>query len=130
MVYDTDLAEELILRAPRQHDGPRIGAKLVAKFCDDAGEVRTEPIHLVDERYARNTISISLSPDRFTLRLHATDAAEYSDGAIQHAQRPLDLGREVHVAGGIDDVEPVRLVGEKARQFLHRFLRPGTGRGC
>src|SRR5207244_1844192 len=37
-------------------------------------------------------------------RLDAADGAEDEDGAVQNAQRPLDLDREIDVAGGIDEV--------------------------
>jgi hypothetical protein len=61
----------------------------------------------------------------YDLRLHAGDAAQHHDGAVEHAQRPLDLDREVDVAGGVDDVDVVRLDAD-----LGRAARPGAvGRG-
>ena len=33
------------------------------------------------------------------------DAAQHQDGAVQHAQRALDLDGEVNVPGSIDDVD-------------------------
>jgi hypothetical protein len=41
------------------------------------------------------------------LRLDARDAVEHRDRAIEHAQRALDLDREVDVARRVDDVDPV-----------------------
>ena len=42
-------------------------------------------------------------------RLHAGDRAEHQDGAVEHAQRALDLDGEVDVAGRVDDVDVVVL---------------------
>src|SRR4026208_2301197 len=39
----------------------------------------------------------------------AGGGGEAGRGAGEHAQRALDLGREVDVAGGVDDVDPVVL---------------------
>src|SRR5260370_12110449 len=48
---------------------------------------------------------VGLVPNRFRLNLDAADRAEHADGAIENAQGTLDLGREVHVAGGVDDAD-------------------------
>lgn len=118
-----------MLSTPRQQHGPGIRSQLPAHLLHNAVKVRAEAVHLVDERDARHTIAVGLTPDGFALRLHTADAAEHGDSAIQHAQRALHLRGEVHVAGRVDDIEPVRLSGEQARQPLRRPLRPGTGRG-
>jgi hypothetical protein len=46
-------------------------------------------------------------PHRLGLRLHPTDGAEHADGAVEDAERTFDLGGEIHVAGGVDDVDLV-----------------------
>ena len=45
--------------------------------------------------------------DRLTL--DAADRAQHEHGAVEHAQRPLDLDGEVDVAGRVDDVYVVLL---------------------
>ena len=50
-------------------------------------------------------LHLAINGDR--LRLHAGDAAQHEDGAIEHAQRALHLNREVDVAGRVDDVDLV-----------------------
>src|SRR5690606_7608102 len=49
------------------------------------------------------------APDGLGLRLDALVAVEQRDGAVEYAQRTLDFNGEVHVAGGVDDVEAVLL---------------------
>ena len=39
------------------------------------------------------------------LGLHALDGGDHQHGAVEHAQRPLDLGDEVRVAGRVDQVD-------------------------
>src|SRR5690606_5403950 len=55
----------------------------------------------------RHLVLVRLPPYGLGLRLDAADRAEDGDRAVEHAQAPLDLDREVDVAGGIDDVDPV-----------------------
>ena len=68
-------------------------------------EIRAHAVHLVDEADARNAVLVGLPPHRFRLRLHAGDRVEHRDRAIEHAQAALHLGREIHVAGRVDDVD-------------------------
>ena len=53
----------------------------------------------------RARVAVGLAPDGFGLGLDAADAAEDHDRAVEHAERPLDLGGEVHVAGRVDQVD-------------------------
>jgi hypothetical protein len=52
-------------------------------------------------------------PDGLGLRLHAGDAAEHDDRAVEHAQAALDLDREVDVARRVDQVDLVLLPLER-----------------
>ena len=54
-------------------------------------------------------VPVGLAPDRLGLGLDAGDRVEHRDRAVEHAQRPLHLDREVDVAGRVDDVDPVTL---------------------
>ena len=54
-----------------------------------------------------HAVLVGLAPDRLGLRLDAGDAVEHGDGAVEHAQRALDLDGEVDVAGRVDDVDAV-----------------------
>ena len=54
-----------------------------------------------------HAVLVGLPPHRLGLRLHAGDAVEHGDGAVEHAQRALHLDGEVDVAGRVDDVDVV-----------------------
>ena len=86
-----------------------VGAELLLHFVDDVVEVRAGAVHLVDEHDPRDVVFGGLAPDGFGLRLDAGDAAEDDDRTIQHAKGALHFGGEVHVAGSVDDVDPLLL---------------------
>jgi hypothetical protein len=102
-----DDPDEVGLRADRELDRNGVRAQAVAHRLDAALEVRADAVHLVDEGDARDAVLVGLAPDRLGLRLDAGDGVEQRDGAVEHAQRALDLDREVDVAGRVDDVDPV-----------------------
>ena len=106
-----DDAGEVVLGTDRQLHHNRSGAQLLLDGVDGVVEVRAQLVHLVDEADTRNAVLISLTPHGLGLRLHAFLAVEHGDGAIEHAQGALDLGREVHVAGGVDDVDLELVLG-------------------
>jgi hypothetical protein len=85
-------------------EGPLHGDRARAEPLDDRAdgrvEVRARLVHLVDERDPNDAVPIRLSPHGLALRLDAARAVEDSHGAVEHAQRALDLDREVHVSGG------------------------------
>ena len=111
--------------------------ELLAHLLDDVREVGAHAVKLVDEREAGHMILLRLTPDRLRLRLHAADAAEHTDDAIEHAQAALDLDGEIHVAWGIDQVDHVvfpidigsgRLDGDPALALeIHRIHRRADG---
>jgi len=70
-------------------------------------EVRTQAVQLVHVRDAGHLVLVGLEPDRLRLDLDAADGAEHAHPAVEDAQGALDLGREVDVAGGVDDVDRV-----------------------
>ena len=107
-----DDALELVLAADRDLDRHGVRAEAVLDRLDAAPEIGAGPVELVDEAESRDAITIGLPPDRLGLRLDTRDPVEDDDRAIEHAEAPLDLDREVHVPGRIDDVDamvaPVR----------------------
>ena len=70
-----------------------------------AHEVRAAAVHLVHVADARHVVVVSQAPVRLRLRLHARHAVEHHDRAVEHAQRTVHFDREVHVPGGVDDVD-------------------------
>ena len=99
-----DHALELFALADRDKEGVGVALELLADVVDGAEVVGPGAVHLVHEGDARDAVLIHLAPDGFRLGLHAGDGAENGDGAIKDAKRAFHLGREVHVSGGVDDV--------------------------
>ncbi len=100
-----DDAGEVVLSADRQLHDERGRTQLGLDGVDGVVEISTELIHLVDEADTRNAVLVGLTPHGLRLRLHAFLAIEHGNGAIEHSQGTFHLGREVHVARGIDDVD-------------------------
>ena len=104
---EIDDAEELVLAADGQLDGHRIGLELGLDLRERPLEVRADAVHLVDEAEARYAVLVGLTPHRLGLGLDAGHRVEHRDGAIEDPERPLDFGREIDVAGRVDDVDAV-----------------------
>ena len=113
-----DDAGQVGLEADRdlQHHG--VVVELLAQLGDDALGVGAGAVALVDEGDARHLVAGHLAVDGDGLGLHAADRAEHEDRAVEHAQRALDLDREVDVAGGVDDVDVVVAPGAVGRGRL------------
>ena len=75
----------------------------------DPLELGADAVHLVDEADPGNVVLGRLPPDGLALGLDPLDGREDHDRPVEHAERPLDLGREVDVAGRVDDVDRDRL---------------------
>ncbi len=103
---------------PLHEDG--VGREAFADFVDDVADLRAGAVELVDEGEARHAVAVGLPPHGLALRLHARHAVEDDDRAVQHAEAALDLGREVDVAGGVDEVDLVFAPGEGGRGALDR----------
>ena len=97
--------DELVLAADRQLDGDRVGLQLRLDLLERPLEVGADAVHLVDEADARHAVLVGLTPHRLRLRLDARHGVEHRARAVEHAQRALDLGREVDVARRVDDVD-------------------------
>ena len=61
--------------------------------------------------------------------MDASDATKDSYGPIQHAHRALHLGREIHVARGVDDVDTMPKGLARLEKALLFFLGPKAGDG-
>ena len=111
-------AGEVLLFADRDDDGRGVGAEGLLHLPHDGEEVRAGAVELVDEGDAGDVVFLGLAPDGLGLRLDAADAAEERDGAVEDAERALDLGGEVHVAGSVNEVDAV--VASSCRSWRRR----------
>ena len=109
---------EVLLGADGDLDQQRIGPQVRDNHVAGPEVVGAHAVHLVDEADPRNAVLVGLAPDGLGLRLHAGHGIEDSDSAIKHAQRTLDLEREVDVPRGVDDVDAVSL--PRSRWLLQR----------
>src|SRR5476651_834803 len=122
---EVDQALVLGLGADRELRHQRLGAEAIDDHVDGAIEVGARAIHLVDEADARHAVLVGLAPHRLGLRLHAGNRVEHANGTVEHAQRTLDFDREVHVAGGVDDVDAIAHVLVRAGLDLPEARRGG-----
>ena len=102
-----DDAFETILRADRKLDWDSVRSQASFDLLDNPQEIRPGAIHLVHESETRHLIFVCLTPHRLRLRFHTADCTENPHGAIENSQRAFDFDREIDVARGIDDVDPV-----------------------
>ena len=76
-------------------------------------KIGSNAVHLIDEANTGHTVLIGLTPHCFGLRLHTSHGIEYGHRPIENTQRTLHLSREIHMAGGVNNVD--------------RNVVPGTG---
>ena len=84
----------------------------IADLVERAEEIGPLAVHLVDERDPRHVVLVGLPPDGFALGLDAFPGAEHHHAAVEHAQAPFDLGREIDVAGRVDQVDVTSFQGK------------------
>ena len=77
----------------------------LADFLEHGLEIGPFAIHLVDERQPRHFVLVGLPPNGFALGFDAFAGAEHHDAAIEHPQAAFDFGREIDVAGRIDQID-------------------------
>ena len=78
-------------------------------------EVRPYTIHLVYESNPGDSIPQRLAPDRLRLRLHACYRAKHRHGPVEHTKTPFNLRGEIHVAGRVNDIDPMPLPRTRGR---------------
>ena len=116
LVVEDDLDATEHVDVPGEHlacaDGElqriRLLGETIADHGEAAVEVRADPVHLVGEDQPGNTVPVGLAPDGLGLRFDTGDGVEKRDGAVEHAERALDLDGEVDVPRRVDDVDPVQ----------------------
>ncbi len=111
---EVDHALEALFLADGDLHRDGVGAEALPDRLDATPEVGAGAVELVDEAEAGHAVAVGLAPDRLGLGLDTRHTVEDDDRTIEHAQAPLDLDGEVHVAGRIDDVD-ARVLPEAGR---------------
>jgi hypothetical protein len=75
------------------------------------------PVDLVDHDDGLEAEAERLAGDELGLRHRALGRVDQQDHAVDHRKDPLDLGAEVGVAGGVDDVD-AEMLGRARRRPL------------
>ncbi len=95
---------------------------------------RTETVYLIDENEHRETGGVNSPREAAGLGLHALHGGDDQHDAIEHAQRPLDLGDKVRVSRGVNEIDLARRQVERYHGGLNgdaarTFQLPGVGLG-
>mmetsp|Transcript_68574 Transcript_68574/g.163643 ORF Transcript_68574/g.163643 Transcript_68574/m.163643 type:complete len:345 (-) Transcript_68574:177-1211(-) len=109
-----------VLSADVDLHGRGVQEQLILQLLDDPPGIRTRPVHLVDERQARNTVPLHLAVNGVGLALHPAHRAQHQHRTIQHAQRSFHLDGEVNVPRSIDNVDVIVLPSREGRRRLDR----------
>jgi hypothetical protein len=67
--------------------------------------VSAEAVHLVDEKQEGHALTAKRSDQHPGLSLNAFNSGNNDDGRIKYRQRAFDLGNDVGVTGGIDEID-------------------------
>jgi len=100
---------ESVLRADGQLNGQCIALETVIDHIQYIVEICAHNVHLIDIDHSRYMVLVSLTPYGLRLGLNATLGAQNGNGTVQHTQGTLHLYGEVHMPGGIDDIDSVLL---------------------
>ena len=119
-VDQIDDAFKFIFLPNRNLNRDRLGAQTLADGINRMLEIRAHLVDLINKANPRYAILIGLAPNFFRLRLHAVHRVKYGNCAIEHAQRPLHLRREIHVAGRINNVDANIAPGAGRRRGRNR----------
>ena len=102
---------------------------------DNAIEVGSHNVHLVDIRHSRNIVFVRLSPYGFGLRFNAALCAKYANGTVENSERSLDFDSKIDVTGRVNDIDTVSLPeassrgGGNSNTSLLLFFHPVHRRG-
>jgi hypothetical protein len=89
LIDDIDDSAELVFLADGNENGKCVRAELLAHVVERVFEIRTGAVHLVDEGNTRHAILWWPGAKPFRMGLHARDAAEHSDRAVEDTHGTL-----------------------------------------
>ena len=106
-LYQVNDSFEMLLCPDRELERDRPGPQTIVNHPHHTEKVGSHPVHLVDEGNAGNVVFVCLTPNCFRLGLYPSNGTENRDGPVEHPERPLDLNGKIHMARGIDDIDPI-----------------------
>jgi len=109
-LYKVNDAVEMILRTDWYLYRHRVSPELILHLLNHSEEIGAGTVHLVDKRYARHIIFVSLPPDSLALGFHAAHGAEDRHRTVEYAQRPFHLHGEVYVPRSVNEVDLEELI--------------------
>src|SRR6266849_5357030 len=109
LLEEIDNADEIVFAAERELQRHRTRSEALLDGADHVIEIRAHAVHFVDKADARHAVFIALATHGFRLRQHSGNGIEYAHRAVEHAQRAFHFHGEVHVAGGINNVDAILL---------------------
>ena len=109
-------------------------AELPGDLVEHGGGARAAAVDLVHQDQRRNAETGERAVQDARLGLHAFDRRDDEHGPVEHVEHALDLGDEVGVAGGVDEVDGDPRERERHDRRLDRdaaaaFQRQGVGAG-
>ena len=102
---EVNYANKFVFRANGQLNRAGVSAQFFFNGVSRTDKIRTDTVHLIDVSNPRNVVFVCLAPYGFGLRFHPLHAVKAAHSTVQHTQRTFHLGREVHVAGSVNNVE-------------------------
>ena len=92
------------------------GAEALPELIQGPLEVGPLAVELVDEHEPRDAELGRQPPGLLGLDLYALDGTDHQHGQVGNRQAGLDLGYEIGVPGGVDDVDLAVLVEERSQR--------------
>ncbi len=100
--------------------GQDVGGQSTTDRVEDPVDVGSGAVDLVDEHQRRHPEPLQGTHQDPGLRLDTLDRGQHEHRAVEHAEDPFDLGDEVGVARGVDDVHGDVVPGERHDRGLDR----------
>ena len=96
---------EIFFLPPGQVQDYGLGSQFIFDLGNGPLEIRAYPVEFVDKSDSRYMVLVRLVPDGLRLGLHPAHGAENGHRPVQNTQGPLHFYGEIHVAGGVDNVD-------------------------
>jgi hypothetical protein len=83
--------------------------QFLAKLIRDPVRIRPGPVTFIDESQSRNPVTIHLTINGNGLGLDSANGTKNQDRSVQYTKGALNLNREIHMPGGINNIDVMSL---------------------